>query len=141
MLASLGRAYSVVDTPRGTLSIWLPRPGLLATHASGHLSLAQIHAIIAAGDQTRGEGTLLAFHDFFEVQTYDSAARTAMTAWGFRIRASVERVHFAIGSRLVRMGISVASMALGGMLVTYDAVAPFEAELTDALTRARVREG
>jgi hypothetical protein len=139
VLSRLGKEHAVVTTPRGTLSIWLPRPGLLVTQATGHLSLAQIHAIIAAGDQTRGEGTLLGFHNFFDVQTYDSAARTAMTSWGYRIRGSVERVHFAIGSRLVRMGISVASMALGGMLVTYDAVAPFEAELADALTRPRVR--
>jgi hypothetical protein len=139
MLARLGREHRAVNTPRGTLSIWLPRPGLLVTEAIGHITAAQTHAIIAAGDEIRGEGTLLAFHNFFGVQTYDSAARTAMTAWGYRIRASVEHVHFAIGSRLVRMGISVASMALGGMLVTYDELAPFERELEDALTRPRVR--
>lgn len=139
MLARLGREHRAANTPRGTLSIWLPRPGLLVTEAIGHITAAQTHAIIAAGDEIRGEGTLLAFHNFFGVQTYDSAARTAMTAWGYRIRASVEHVHFAIGSRLVRMGISVASMALGGMLVTYDELAPFERELEGALSRPRVR--
>ncbi len=80
-----------------------------------------------------GGPRLIAFHDWEALTSYESEARTALTTWGFDIRSGVERVHILVRSKLVRMGVSVASIVLVGMIVAHGERTKFDRELFAAL--------
>lgn len=79
---------------------------------------------------------MLAFHDRSRLRGHESASRVRLTDWGVAIRSSVDRVHVLVASKLVRMGVAVASIVLGGMLVAHDDPVRFAREL-EATVRAR----
>lgn len=78
---------------------------------------------------------LLFIHDWHRLEGYTPETRKALTDWGVRIRREVERIVVALppsGSPIVRMGISVASIALrlaGVHLDLADSVDPVIREL------------
>jgi hypothetical protein len=72
-------------------------------------------------------GSLHAFHDWEHITGYESKARVRLTKWGTDIRSDIQRVHVLVGSKLVKMGVSVASIVLGNMIIAYDDRAKFEA--------------
>jgi hypothetical protein len=57
--------------------------------------------------------------DFWDMPTYDSGMRIDWTAWALKHRASSEW-HVCQRSKLVHMGLTVANVALGGLLNIYD---------------------
>lgn len=126
-MLNLGPPRGAWKTTRGDAAAWVPASGLLVTRATGHLDAELASKLIAAGnDVVREHGTLLAFHDWQKITTYDGDARKLLTTWGVSIRGKVERVHILTGSKLVRMGVAVASIALGGMMVAYENRTVFE---------------
>lgn len=134
MTINLGPPRGTWTTGRGEVSTWILAPGLFATRATGHIELELSSKIVAAGnDVIREHGKLLAFHDWQGLLTYESDARKQLTDWGVAIRGKVERVHLLTGSKLVRMGVAVASIALGGMLTAYDDRRAFEKLLAEAI--------
>lgn len=138
MDAFLGARVDEHRGPRGSVALWMPAPGVLVTRAEGHFHAEMAGAVVAAGNRViEAHGTLLAFHDWQDVKTYDSETRAKLTDWGYAIRKSVERVHVLVGSKLVKMGVSVASIVLVGMLVGYDEREAFEATLREAVRERR----
>jgi hypothetical protein len=123
---------------RGSIVTWIPAPGVLMTRAEGYLCVAFAQCIVDAGnDVVAGHGRLLGFHDWSRVRGYDSDSRVKLTEWGLSIRASVDRVHILFASKLVRMGVAVASIALSGMIVAYDDPSRFGRELETAVRERR----
>lgn len=127
MLEWLGRPFGAWETAKGSVRVWIPAGGVFVTQASGHIDRSLVQHVVEAGDVcVRQHGTLLGFHEWSGVRSYDSDARTHFTDWGVRIRREVEQVHFLVASKIVRMGIAVASIVLVGMLVAHDDPAEFE---------------
>jgi hypothetical protein len=138
MTLALGVARGKWTTERGELTTWSLAGGIYATRAQGHIDVELVSKMVAAGDEVvREHGTLIGVHDWEGVTTYESVARKKLTDWGYAIRADVERVHFLTGSKLMRMGIAVASLVLGGMIVAYDDREQFEARLRDVIAERR----
>jgi hypothetical protein len=54
------------------------------------------------------------------MEAYDSATRVALQSWTLDNRRAISEVHLAIRSRLTRMGVTVANLALGNFMKTYD---------------------
>lgn len=78
------------------------------------------------------------FADAEHLVNYDSRLRTAMTARFLPDRARFETLHVMLKSKIVAMGVSVANLALGGIVdVTSDAEA-FKASLDACLFKNHV---
>ena len=136
LVTELGQEYGSWSTERGAVTTWILAPGVLVTRAEGHLDVELAQRIIHSGDVVIARfGGLTAFHDWQRIVTYDSTARAQLTKWGYDIRKDVRRVHILVGSKLVKMGVSVASLVLVGMIAAYDGRPAFERALAEA-TRA-----
>lgn len=124
------------NEPRGRLRLWVPVSGLYVTECTGHMSVEFAKQIVAHGQQEfERMGHLNIFHDWEKLETYDAAARPTLTDWGLALRRSQVQVNLLVRSKLVRMGVSVASIALGGMLQAHPDRAAFEAALQQAMRR------
>lgn len=66
------------------------------------------------------------FCDWAETTGYASDVRSAFTQWVASNRSKVT-FHLLVGSKIVAMGVSVANLALGGILVVYTNRASFDA--------------
>jgi hypothetical protein len=117
-----------------------PAEGVLFTRLDGHMDVAAARRIVDAGNQViREHGRLLVFHDWEEMLSYDTEARHVLTSWAKEIDRSVERAHILFRSKLVAMGVSVAAMALGGMLTAHPSRTSFVAARRDALATRKPR--
>jgi len=59
------------------------------------------------------------FNDWWELTGYDSDARLKLTDWIFWVRGKIVGSHVLVRSKIVSMGVSIANLALGGMLTVY----------------------
>ena len=76
--------------------------GNMTVEAARYLQ-SKIDVLIASHQDVVG------FHDWWDVPTYDSAARVAWQTW--LTRAQFAGAHFLSRSRLLQMGIIVANLA------------------------------
>lgn len=82
------------------------------------------------------------FVDCEQLDGYEPAVRTDATNWLSRNKHLVTAQHMLVRSRLTQMGVTVAGMVLGGLLVGHRSRATFEAALEQALKApAERREG
>lgn len=98
---------------RGILRLW-QQDGLrvYSTRVIGHLSIDLARHIIRYVDPLFEQGRVLAFHDWFSMTGYDSASRNELTTWSLR-HAAQAQLNIGVRSTLVKMGVAVASLALG----------------------------
>jgi hypothetical protein len=98
--------------------------------------------VVAMEELVRGAEGFHFFSDVADLTGYDSGYRIAMTQWLLRHKAQVLSIHLIVGSKLIAMGLSVVSMALGGTVKvrSYTAAQAFEAAMLaegGALVRSR----
>ncbi len=115
---------------RSSLEITAPGAGVLLVRFSGHARSPVADAIIVALDAAiAAHGSVIVFDDWHGATGYDSAVRLKLTDWTRRNAAQLRGTHVLVGSRLIAMGLSVASLALGKHFHTYSSRAVFEAAL------------
>lgn len=125
----------VSETSRLQLS--LPAPSVIVLTLRGHVppsedNLAYANALGAAVDRAGGQASV--FFDLLELTGYDSELRRALTDALKPRAAQCRQIVVRAESRLVRMGVSVARLALPMLeLVDRDS---FEDRIADALKRA-----
>ncbi len=124
------------EFPKGVLTFERLCSAVLAFHFTGHLEEAAARKIIelrsaAFDDVERAEE----FHDWWQMSSYDSASRALLTEDSLKRRQQISRIHLLIASRLVRMGVSVATIVLGDQLVPYAERNAFETARRDAVSR------
>lgn len=97
----------------------------------GHEELAAI--VIRRKEAVLSDaGELAVFFDLGDMPGYDSGLRVALTRWLQSHLRSV-KIHVVVRSKIVAMGVSVANLALGGIIQTYtQRVGAFERELERA---------
>jgi hypothetical protein len=85
--------------------------------------------------------TVARAHIFFDAEamsSYDSELRTGLTAAFLEERAKIAELHVLSASKLTAMGVSVANLALGGIITSHHERAPFARSLDTRLAAARV---
>lgn len=124
---------------RGVLRLWQQRGlRIYSTRVIGHLSLELAQHIIRYVDPLFEQGRVLGFHDWFAMTGYDSASRNELTAWSLR-NAPKAQINIGVRSTLVKMGVTVASLALGAeVLRRFDTEDALEKAFRQAL-RSRGR--
>ena len=105
-----------VVTERGAVGVYLLPGGLVLQRVQGHATRPLAEAVIRAVEVALGQHeTLALFDDWFEVTGYDPEVRKLLTEHTARHRARMREVHILVGSRLVAMGVAVASILVPGM--------------------------
>ena len=74
-------------------------------------------------------GSIEFFADAGRMDAYDSQFRIGWVNWFIKNKKNFVDIHVLVQSKLGRMGVSVANLATGGMLRSYDSVASFDAAL------------
>jgi len=110
-----GTAWS---TARGSLGLWTPAPMMLLMAVRDHGEAAFVEPIVTLLDRLSGP-TLYLFADLAALSSYDSALRTGLTNRFGRDRARIVDFPIMLGSKIVAMGVTVANLALGGMVTTH----------------------
>lgn len=126
---------------RGRLQLFLPSGDNCISRVTGHLTVKMTRRWMDVIDPYFARKVVFdTFHDWEEMTSYDSTARRALTSWVVANHRCVRSAHFLVGSKLVAMGVSAASLAtalVGLPMVAHSTRAAFEAELVKALDRTR----
>lgn len=132
-LTSGGRG---LESARGTVGVWARSPVLLIQ-------------LMGYGDGVFADQIIMGFEEiapkpqkvqiFFEMggmENYESALRTRLTAHFSQHRAKIASLHVFTRSKLVAMGVSVANLALGGIITNHDSMASLQGALDRTLGSA-----
>jgi hypothetical protein len=116
------------------MGIWAPAPGILLVQLSAYGEEQFATPIVEAIDRALETGARLKmFYDMEAMTNYDSSLRTKLTARFLQCRTETDALVVLAKSRLVSMGISVANLALGGIIKLHqdrlDFANAFEGEL------------
>ncbi|MBO6933801.1 MAG: hypothetical protein JJ863_02460 [Deltaproteobacteria bacterium] len=117
-----------IELVRCTLLIAAPAPCVLATQVKGLGSLQLVKRIIAFGDGLLQRSPYIRiFHDFSEVEGYKSNARKELVDWGVRRRGEIRDTNVLFRSKVVALGITLATVLLKDQVVGYSSRPQFEA--------------
>jgi hypothetical protein len=105
-----------------------PRPGVLLYVVEGRLRTELVQRFIEFAKRSPSE-KLCFFHDWWEVDGYDNPARYALTGWSLEHRRQIQSADILTRSRIVKMGVSVGNIALGGLAKLHDSPASFRQAL------------
>ncbi|HKP63936.1 MAG TPA: hypothetical protein VJV78_44685 [Polyangiales bacterium] len=101
---------------RGSIAFWEVSPGVYATEVGGYMTRDMAQLIIERAEPLYAlRGRVYGFHNWFEMENYESSCRVELTAWVLGHRDRTE-LHIGLRSRLVAMGVSVANLALGSLI-------------------------
>lgn len=126
------------DSERGKLRIRRPAKDVVLFVETGFLEkgfapLITDHLDAALGDGARPE----IFVDAYDLDGYDPEVRVGSTNWLKQHHELVRKQHMLVRSRLTKMGLSVASMTLGGVLVGHSDRATFQREYRRAVSQSQ----
>ncbi|HEY3498138.1 MAG TPA: hypothetical protein VGK73_25745 [Polyangiaceae bacterium] len=120
--------------PDGEVLVWAPGQGLLVASLRGNGYFEFSRAIIERFDEQRiVHKSLALFFDAGRLERYESPLRTTLTEHFLTHRKAISRLEVFARSRMVTMGVSVASLALGGLVKAHANVEPFRRSLEAAL--------
>jgi hypothetical protein len=110
-----------VKTDRGTVSLYRPIPKTIYTIVSGHLEAKAWKTVSEkmAALITQEPSTI--FHDWFDMASYDSEARSYSIEWVKENTHNMELTYVGTKSKIVAMGSQVVGMLIKtNMVVTAD---------------------
>jgi hypothetical protein len=120
----------------GEITVREVSPELILVTLKGHLTAAiagelksQIDPILARGKRPH------LFIDAEEANSLDTRFRTVLTPWHKAITSLVATQRILLKSKILQMAFSVANMAIGDVLETYNKRQEFEAAMASARTR------
>jgi hypothetical protein len=122
----------------GELAVWTAGSVLVARLS--HYGHAEFFAPLEerANALFRVEKSIALFFDAAALERYDSSLRTDLTSY-FRARMKqIRRLDVFTQSRIVSMGVSVASLALGGLVKSHTDAASFRAALEQDLAAHQI---
>ncbi len=119
-----------------TLELAAPAPHILASRVVGMGSLEMVQKVIEFGDSLIAQaGAIQIFHDFSEVSGYRAEARRVLVDWGVQNPDAIKCTHVLFRSKIVAMGVAMATRLLGEQLTGYSAYPEFDAARASAARR------
>jgi len=121
------------------MGIWAPAPGILLVQMAGFGDEEFATHIIEAIDREIEHGRRLkVFIDMETMTNYDSTLRTKLTTRFLQCRKEIDAFVVIAKSRIVSMGVSVANLALGGIISVHEDRAGFAGSFEDELRKSGV---
>jgi hypothetical protein len=133
-----GPTFEVWQLRASSMRLDWSRAGIVELTLSGHG-----YAEFVAPSLRRWNETLLTCErltllvDFWDMPGNESQLRLGMTDWVLEHRTRLEPIHLLTRSPLVRMGVTVANIALGGLIQIHGMRATYDS----ALKAPGVRDG
>jgi hypothetical protein len=130
------------SSAKGSLRVIIHSPHLFETRAVGTFEFGFAYAMRQALDDwyALAGHSLRSFNDWERMTNYDLGGREVLTAWVYRHRQAIVGTHFLVGSRLVGLGVKLASLTVGDSFTIYPDRASFGAALDRARGEDLVRE-
>ena len=117
-------------------SFWFVAPTVLMSRFEGHVDAATAKSVIETLE--RLTAPLREFHLFNDseaLSSYDPELRVLMTRWVERSRPRLIKNHVLVRSKIVAMGVAVASMLLGDIMRMHSDRRSFESAVGDITAR------
>ena len=109
-----------IESERGSIAYWELSRTVYLTEVRGFMTRDMAELIVERADPLyRGGSTVYGFHNWFDMENYESACRVELTGWVLRHRTQTS-LHIGLTSRLVAMGVAVANLALGSLIHVHD---------------------
>jgi hypothetical protein len=124
------------ESPRGSLVISHPAPGVLVFTYHGHMTAEVVPFIERSVDRILAAGHCPdLFIDLDDMSGYDSEYRQAVSKWGARFYRRFGEVRFLVRSKLIAMGIAVSNLTAEGRLKPTTRRSEFQSALDAAISR------
>lgn len=104
--------------PNGELRLWKPASHVLVLRFRGALfeaEFARVAVTLIEEFASSNLGKLHIFHDWEEMKLYTTEARTELTELGLRLMPRLDSLNVLFSSSVVEMGVTMASITLGGI--------------------------
>jgi hypothetical protein len=124
-------------TPRGSLALWTPAPHLLVFELAGHGEADFVAPIVRDLERLSGPAWRV-FVDAGQLSNYDSPLRVELTAVFRKHSEHIEYFAVLLGSKIVAMGVTVANLALKGLVTPFTDRERFLTALNEVLRKDRV---
>lgn len=115
-----------------------PARGVVRTSANGIATVLGasrlvrwVDVAIAAGERP------LVFHDWYDVTGYDPPVRRMLAAWYTRVFHDVQGVYILSSNKIVSMGVSLVSIAMGNVIVSLEGRLDLDVALAAAIRAAQ----
>ena len=115
---SLANGTRTWTSPNGELRLWKPAPHVLVLRFRGALFEAEFSrtAVAVINDFAASNlGKMDIFHDWQDMALYTTEARTELTELGLRLMERLNSLNVLFSSNVVEMGVTMASITLGGI--------------------------
>jgi len=124
--------------PTGLVEVWALSAHVYVTRCVGNMSDPHAELMITYAEEMKrrahGHG-MIVFHDWLHMTGYAPGCRARLTTWSVANLSCYASVHMALQSKIVAMGVSLANLALGGIITTHSDLESLEAKLTSVLKR------
>src|SRR4051812_48260904 len=94
-------------------------PSVISIRFQGTLELDIVGYVDAAVRNASPAKPVYLFFDVLEIEGYTPEARSAMTRWAGENRSRLARWAFLFRSKVVAMRVTIAKLALGGIIDSY----------------------
>jgi hypothetical protein len=126
------------ETSRGRLALWTLDQGVLVFQIVAHGDKSFVAPIVAGFERSLRVGPSQMFVDVELMTSYDTDLRIEVTAAMARERKRIGCLHILVRSKIVAMGVSVANLALGGIMTIHGSAPPFQQALQAGLAKAKI---
>jgi hypothetical protein len=132
-----GTVESLEVSPTSAAKVGVANGSVLCATVSGQMTPPIADRLRGLGDYAiASTGRLWIFQDWSEMSGYDSRCRTELTDWAVGHDDAIRSVHVFTSAKLVRMGVSVASIFIK-RLTSHDSEVSFREAYREAARRAQ----
>lgn len=128
----------IAQQAAGTVEVWAISAHIYVTRCAGNMSDPHADLLIDYAQEMKrrahGHG-LIVFHDWLRMTGYAPGCRARLTTWSVANLSCYASVHMALQSKIVAMGVSVANLALGGIITTHSDLESLDAKLAEVIGR------
>src|SRR5262245_35831438 len=105
----------------GVIWVWRLSDHVYVSEVRGHLDESMARLIRSYAEPLYANGTVWGFHNWLDMTSYDATSRVELTNW---VLSHLEQSHLHIGmtSKLVKLGVGVANLALGNRIASSSTV-------------------
>jgi hypothetical protein len=124
----LGEPYERITCNEGEARFWVVERRILVSQAISVATAAAARRLTEIGDDLIRQGLrIYLVNDWAAVDTFESACRTTLVAWGLRNLRHLNSASFIARSKVLKMSVQVASTAFPRGFHIFDDQASFVA--------------
>lgn len=110
----------IFTAAKSQMLLWYPAPEFVCTRIEGRFHLIFADALMLRFDKmVRSNLRPVICHDWGDVTSYDVKVQASFTKWALEKNGVLDSVHIFAKSPMLRLGIKVSNVAVGGIMSVY----------------------